>query len=245
MKKIFIPIIILCIGLFTVNVLSAVPLNTKEDRQKSPYTGYSRAHWLEINEQLIAGALNYVNPETGIFSLPESTGAYRELEDFRNENQARIMERIMVGVVIYTTATGRDEVPGYKGSITKPFINAITRGTDPKSEGYWGDPDPNDQIGVSFAFGIYACPERFWNPLTNEQKKNLIDFFQKQSFNTTYHNNHYFFHLFATSLIEKYGNGMDSNRAHHTRMMERLLGWYRGDGWFIDGNNRGDRKSVV
>lgn len=22
-------------------------------------------------------------------------------------------------------------------------------------------------------------------------------------------------------------------------MMERLLGWYRGDGWFIDGNNRG------
>lgn len=213
MRKFFISIFILCFGLFSTDVLSASSLNAKEDRQTSPYTGYTRAHWLEINEQLIAGALNYVNPETGIFSLPESTGAYRELEDFRNENQARIMERIMVGVVIYTTATGKDEVPGYKGSITKPFINAITRGTDPKSEGYWGDPDPNDQIGVSFALGIYACPERFWNPLTNEQKKNLINFFQKQSFNTTYHNNHYFFHLFATGLIEKYGNGIDSNRA--------------------------------
>ena len=239
MRKFFISISIICFGLFSTHMLSAASLNAKEDRQTSPYTGYTRAHWLEINEQLIAGALNYVNPETGIFSLPESTGAYRELEDFRNENQARIMERIMVGVIIYTTATGKDEVPGYRGSITKPFINAITRGTDPKSEGYWGDPDPNDQIGVSFALGIYACPERFWNPLTNEQKKNLIKFFQKQSFNTTYHNNHYFFHLFATNLIEKYGNGIDSNRAHHTQMMERLLGWYRGDGWFIDGNNRG------
>ena len=50
---------------------------------------YTRAHWLEINEQLIAGALNYVNPETGIFSLPESTGAYRELEDFRKRKSGK------------------------------------------------------------------------------------------------------------------------------------------------------------
>ena len=93
MRKFFISISIICFGLFSTHMLSAASLNAKEDRQTSPYTGYTRAHWLEINEQLIAGALNYVNPETGIFSLPESTGAYRELEDFRNENQARIMER--------------------------------------------------------------------------------------------------------------------------------------------------------
>lgn len=239
MRKIILYLTIIALGTFTPPQLQAAPLKAKADRQQSPYTGYTRDHWLEIAEQLIAGALAYVNPETGIFDLPESTGAYLKLEDFRNENQARIMERIMVGAILYTTATGKDEVPGYKGSITKPFINAITRGTDPKSEGYWGDPDPNDQIGVSFALGIYACPQRFWDPLTNEQKQNLIRFFRKQSFNTTYHNNHYFFHLFATFLIEKYGNGIDANRAHHTQMMERLLGWYRGNGWFIDGNNRG------
>lgn len=238
MRKILLYFII-ATGLLSSNVLSANPLKVKENKQISPYTGYTRAHWLEITEQLIAGALNYVNPETGIFDLPKSTGAYLDLEDFRNENQARIMERIMVGVIIYTTATGKDEVPGYKGSITKPFIKAITRGTDPENEDYWGDPDPNDQIGVSFALGIYTCPKRFWDPLTDKQKKNLVNFFRKQSFNTTYHNNHYFFHLFATSLIEKYGNGIESNREHHTHMINRLLGWYRGNGWFIDGNNRG------
>lgn len=235
-------VLLLCacfIGLSPAIEAATSALKAKENRQISPYTGYTRAHWLEITEQLIAGALAYVNPETGIFTLPPSTGAYRELEDFRNENQARIMERIMVGIIIYTAATGKDEVPGYKGSITKPFINAIIRGTDPSNEGYWGNPEPNDQIGVSFALGIYACPERFWSPLTDKQKSNLIAFFKKQSFNETYHNNHYFFHLFATALIEKYGNGIDSNRAHHSRMIERLLGWYRGDGWFIDGNNRG------
>jgi len=237
---------IICVLAFTIALSASpyalaagLPLKAKSDMQNSPYTGYTREHWLEIAEKLIAGALNYADPETGIFDLPKSTGAYLALEDFRNENQARIMERIMVGVIHYVTATGKDKVPGYKGSITKPFLNAIIRGTDPRSNGYWGDPDPNDQIGVSFALGIYACPSRFWDPLTPEQKKNLINFFRKQSFNKTYHNNHYFFHLFATSLIEKYGEGADSNRNHHTAMMERLLGWYRGDGWFIDGNNRG------
>jgi len=231
--------VLLIILILPIELYAAGQLTAKSDLQQSPYTGYTRSHWLEIAEKMIAGALSYVDPESGIFELPPSTGAYLELEDFRNENQARIMERIMVGVILYTTATGKDQVPGYRGSITKPFLNAITRGTNPQSDGYWGDPDPNDQIGVSFALGIHACPERFWEPLTKEQKNNLIRFFQKQSVNQTYHNNHYFFHLFATSLIEKYGEGLDSNRAHHTAMIERLLGWYRGDGWFIDGNNRG------
>ncbi len=126
---------------FPAIIHAANTLKSKDDMQKSPYTGYTRDHWLEIAKQLIAGALPYVNPETGIFTLPESTGAYLPLEDFRKENQARIMERIMVGVIIYTAATGKDEVPGYKGSITKPFLKAITRGTDPGSDGYWGNPD--------------------------------------------------------------------------------------------------------
>lgn len=240
MKKVTIYIFTICVlVLYSNTATSAIRLNTKENLQISSYTGYTRDHWLEISEKLIAGVMAYVNPETGVFNLPQSTGAYLRLQDSMKQDQARIMERIMVGVIIYTTATGKDNVSGYNGSITKPFINAINRGVDPLSEGYWGDPKPNDQIGASFALAIYLCPERFWAPLTEKQKENLIVFFQKQSFNPAYDNNHYLFHLFATSLIEKYGNGIDSNREHNTQMMQRLLGWYRGNGWFIDGNNRG------
>ena len=31
---------------------------------------------------------------------------------------------------------------------------------------------------------------------------------------------------------------MDGNREYLTKMLSRLMGWYRGDGWFLDGNNR-------
>ena len=43
--------------------------------------------------------------------------------------------------------------------------------------------------------------------------------------------------MVPVALLEKYG--YDANREHLTQMFERLLGWYRGDGWFIDGNNGG------
>ena len=236
MKVTSILFMLLSVNIFLV-AQPAVTLKAPDNFQLSPYTGYTRAHWIEISEQIIAGALSYVHPQTGIFDLPKTEGGYSEYQDTPGEWQTRIMERIMIGAVIYAAATGKDEVPGYKGSISKPFLNAIIRGTDPTSDGFWGDPRPNDQIGVTFAWGVYICPERFWNPLTEQQKQNLLIYLRKQSFNSTYANNHYYFHMFASALLEKYNH--ESNREHHTRMFERLMGWYRGDGWFIDGANRG------
>jgi len=41
-------------------------LDTPADRDRSPYTGYTRRHWLEITEKLIAGFLPFFDPETGM-----------------------------------------------------------------------------------------------------------------------------------------------------------------------------------
>jgi hypothetical protein len=83
----------------------------------------------------------------------------------------------------------------------------------------------------------YIEPQRYWNPLTAQQKTNLLKYFKKQVYNSTYNNNHYFFHMVPVSLLEQ--SDFDSNREQLTKMYNRLMGWYRGDGWFIDGNNRG------
>ncbi|HBL76168.1 MAG: hypothetical protein A2W90_08730 [Bacteroidetes bacterium GWF2_42_66] len=204
----------------------------------SPYTGYTREHWLEITEQIIAGVLPYFDRETGMPHLNKNSYDYCNLKfkDSREENK-RALERSMMAVIIYTTATGKDEVPGYNGSISAPYIKAITKGTDPGSPVFWGNPEPFDQVGSVFALGAYLNPVLFWDPLSEAQKRNILNYLQKQAFNKTYDNNHHFFHMVAAPLLEKYG--YDANREHLAQMFERLLGWYRGDGWFIDGSNRG------
>lgn len=215
-------------------------LTSKFDFKKNPYSGYTRAHWLEITEKIVAGALSHFDSITGMPDLPGAAGdeAYEKVRmKAPEETPKRSMERIMMAVIIYTKATGKDEVPGYHGSISSPFIKAIIRGTDPQSPGYWGEPLPNDQVGAIFAMAAYIEPERYWDPLTVVQKNKLLSYFKKLAFNKTYNNNHYFFHMIPAELLDR--SGVDSNREHLTRMYERLFGWYRGDGWFLDGNNRG------
>jgi hypothetical protein len=113
----------------------------------------------------------------------------------------------------------------------------MANGTDPGSDQYWGEPLPNDQVGSVFAMAAYIQPERYWDPLSPIQKTNLLNYLRKIAFIKTYDNNHYYFHMIPVALLDKYG--VESNRQQLTQMFERLMGWYRGDGWFIDGNNRG------
>ena len=212
-------------------------LKAPENRTLSPYTGYTREHWLEITEKLIAGIMPYFNPKTGMPELkgvPGETGHFAHLFDVGGGREA--FDRSLILAAIYTAATGRDRVPGYDGSITAPYLREITRGTDPNDSHYWGKHEKYDVFGTNVALGILLSPRFFWDPLTGEQKKNLLLYFKDLSYNWAYDCNHWYFHMVPVSILDK--NGVESNREFLTRMFERLLGWYRGDGWFFDGGNR-------
>ena len=56
-------------------------LNASEDRMLSPFTGYTRNHWIEIAEKLIAGILPYFSPTSG---MPELIGVPGESGHFSN-----------------------------------------------------------------------------------------------------------------------------------------------------------------
>jgi len=92
-------LIVLCAVLFAALSLTPVPgmaaekespmsknavLKAKDNFQLSPFTGYTREHWLEIAEKIIAGILPYFDRETGMPELvgdPEETGHFGRLFD--------------------------------------------------------------------------------------------------------------------------------------------------------------------
>lgn len=218
---------------------TAAPLKAPLDWEQSPYTGYTRAHWLEITERLLAGVLPYFDPVTGIPKLPHAPG-----EDAFNEGVAppgsigvdrQAFERIMMLAVIYSGATGRDRIPGYDGSITEPFRRGMLSTLDPESPHTWGPPAGGEHAGSIFVFGALMSPRFFWEPFTSEQRGHILDYLEQLAAARSYDNNHYFFHMMPLPLLEANGRGVD--RDLHTSRLERLLGWYRGDGWYIDGSN--------
>jgi len=212
-------------------------LKSPEDRQLSPYTGYTRDHWLEITEKLIAGILPYFDPESGLPELkgvPGETGHFQKLFDVGGSREA--FDRSLILTAVYTAATGRDRVPGYRRSITEPYLKEIIRGTDPDGPSYWGKHEKYDVFGTNVATAVLISPRFFWDPLSDRQKENLCAYFKDLAYNIAYDCNHWYFHMMPVPILEK--NGVESNRAFLTGMFERLFNWYRGDGWFIDGGNR-------
>jgi hypothetical protein len=59
-----------------------------DDYELSPYTGYTRQHWLEITEQIIAGVLPYLNKETGMPQLDKNRYDYWNLK-FKDSSEEK------------------------------------------------------------------------------------------------------------------------------------------------------------
>jgi hypothetical protein len=212
-------------------------LSAPEDRTLSPFTGYTRAHWLEVAEKLIAGILPYFDAESGMPNLKGvrgETGHFRAVSDVEQRRAA--FDRSILLVAYYTGATGQNRVPGYPGSITEPYLKEIIRGTDPRSAGYWGKHPDFSDFGNGVAMAAQISPRFFWEPLGSREKSNLLAFLKDLAETSSWDCNHWYFHMAPVPLLDQ--NGVDSNRAYLTGRYDRLFAWYRGDGWFFDGENR-------
>ncbi|MGW8181283.1 MAG: DUF2264 domain-containing protein, partial [bacterium] len=212
-------------------------LGTPENSSLSPYTGYTRDHWLEICGKLIAGLMPYLDAESGLpklIGIPEESGHFALQREFVGGSK-EAFERTLLLVAIYTAATDTAEVPGYRGSITKPYLDGIIKGTDPEDPGYWGEREKYDAFGTNIALAMLVSPQFFWDPLTAPQKDHVLEFLRILARTTAYDCNHWYFHLMAVPFLE--AHGVDSNRRYLSMIFDRLLNWYRGNGWFIDGGN--------
>ncbi len=190
----------------------AAVLATPENRIASPYTGYTREHWIEITGKLIAGIMPYFNQKSGMPELkgvPSERGHFVQLFDVTGSREA--FDRSLTMVAIYTVATGSDRVPGWEGSITAPYLKEIIRGTDPKSPHYWGPHPKYDVFGTNLATSILLSPQFFWEPLSPAQQENVLAYFQDLVHTFAYDCNHWYFHLAAVPVLARAGR--EDNRA--------------------------------
>ena len=96
---------------------------------------------------------------------------------------------------------------------------------DPNDPNYWGAREKYDAFGTNIALAVLVSPKYFWDPLSEEQKDNLLDFFEDLAEMVAYDCNHWYFHLVPVPILER--NDRDASRDYLTMIFERCLGWYR------------------
>ena len=216
------------------------PLAAEYNWHNSPYTGWTREHFIEVTGRIAAGMVQYMDPESG---MPTKLGeAITSLPHIGNngysEHQMReAYERSMMAAAAYAAASGKTTIDGYDRDLVQPYLTGLIRGTDPDDKFYWGVEEGRGIFGNCIIISILAAPGYFWEPLTARQKQNVANWLKLLEQKLAWDNNHYLFHMSTVSIMN--WQGVEANRVEFDRRLDRIMGFARGDGWFIDGDNQG------
>jgi len=214
----------------------AVALHAIEDRRLSPYTGWTREHWIEVTQRIIAGVLQYADRDRGWIVPPPN-----RLDEVVSERHVELVEkemfeRSLLAAAIYAAGTGRTHVDGFDGDIIEFYLRGIRRGTDPNDPCYWGPNKPYWEFGTTIAVAMLIHPAGLWEPLSRQQRERFCRWAEPILALPCWDNNHWYFRLGLSALFERVG--WKHERDFMTSRLQRCLDWHRGNGWFIDGNNR-------
>ena len=217
-------------------------LKAQDNTDLSPYTGWTRDHWIEVVGKMAVGFVQHMDRESG---LP--TGIYDEMPGLpyvssdrlhnRDEELRKAFERGMMIVAAYTAATGSSKYPGYPQDLVEPFIKTLIKATDPDNPQYWSNSGSHSTTGQAIVLSMLISPRFFWEPLSREQKMNLGKWLLLLTERKAWDNNHYYFHMTPVSFLDSLG--IEYNREYLDECYRRMLGFYRADGWYVDGDNQG------
>lgn len=117
-------------------------------------------------------------------------------------------------------------------------LQGIINGTDPSHPEYWGKIEDGDQLLVETAalgLGLALAPHKLWEPLNEKQKNNLYNWLSQANVAVAGDNNWKFFAVLVNLGFKRVGMPVDMKIVEHGK--ERFESFYRGDGWYKDGNS--------
>jgi hypothetical protein len=118
--------------------------------------------------------------------------------------------------------------------------DGLLAGTDPDSPGYWGEMADYDQRICEAAFLALSCrllPATIWERFSPGQKKQIVDYLLKANGKKIVDNNWNMFPVWINKVAAALG--FDHNEQLIQTHFDRVKSFYRGEGWFTDGQPGG------
>ncbi|WP_419999880.1 DUF2264 domain-containing protein [Streptomyces boninensis] len=209
-----------------------------DDRDLSPHTGYTREHWEAAADGLLRAAWRWATPRGALLDLPgrPSRSGVRSdgLEGYARTFLAAafrtagaggkdpdgMLERYADGLAAGTATPGRDDAESW------PVIFGTPAQGQPMVE------------SASVALGLRLTRPWLWDRLEPGVQDRAEEWLRGSLRHVPAPNNWYFFPHSVAGFLESVGRGDEETARAHARAEELLEGWYRGQGWYADGDGR-------
>ncbi|MFF3753391.1 DUF2264 domain-containing protein [Streptomyces sp. NPDC002018] len=209
-----------------------------EDRTLSPYTGWTRAHWEATADGLLHAAWRWASPGRALLDLPgrPSVSGVRSdgLEGYARtflaaafrvagaggEDPHGWLDRYADGLAAGTRTPGRDDAESWP-----PVLGHEVRG-QPMVE------------SASVALGLRLTRAWLWDRLDPGVRDRAEEWLRGALRHTPAPNNWYLFPYTVAGFLESVGRGDAETAGARERALALLEGWYRGQGWYSDGDGR-------
>ncbi|MFF1412139.1 DUF2264 domain-containing protein [Streptomyces sp. NPDC058289] len=210
----------------------------REDRESSPYTGYTRAHWEAVADGLLRAARRWATPRGALLDLPGRPSASGVRSDGL-EGYARTflaaafrvsgaggadpygwLERYADGLAAGTRTPGRDDAESW------PVIRDVHTGGQPMVE------------SASVALGLRLTRPWLWDRLDSAVQDRAEEWLRGALRHVPSPNNWYLFPYTVAGFLESVGRGDAETARARSRALDLLEGWYGGQGWYADGDGR-------
>ena len=209
-----------------------------EDRALSPRTGYTRAHWEATADALLAAAWRWATPRGALLHLPGAPSS----SGVRSDGLEGFARTLLTAAFRVAGAGGADP-----HGLLERYAEGLDAGTrtpgadDAESWPLVLDHDVQGQPMVeaaSVALGLRVTRPWLWDRLDAAVQDRVEAWLRGALRSLPAPSNWYLFPYTVAGFLESVGRGDARTRRARARALDLLDAWYRGQGWYSDGDGR-------
>lgn len=206
------------------------------DPELSPYTGYTRAHWEAAADRMLAALLPYASPHGAQYRLPGRTSH----SGTRSDGLEGYARSFTLAACRIAGAGGRDE-PGSSRvhDLVERYGAGLAAGTDPGDPECWPlitDGAQSMVEAAAIAIALHETRPWIWERLPDAVRQRVAAWLGGFVGAKANDSNWRLFQVVTEEFLASIG--APYRRDEIDAGLARLDDWYRGGGWYTDGDGR-------
>ena len=200
------------------------------DYDRSPETGWNRAHWEWAADVLLDGAARHATASHALVRFP---GGRASMHGERSDGLEGFARTFLLAA-FRLTGSGAE-----RGALVDRYAAGLVAGTTPGHADAWPAFTHRSQPMIeaaSVAIGLYESRPWIWEQLSTPEREHVVAWLSQVHGKSYWPNNWLLFRVMVNTFLKTVGAPHRADEVE--RDLDLIDGMYRRDGWYSDGPGR-------